>query len=122
MQTGKKEEGGAARVVRGKGTLSYYNASTARSSTGGGGETKKDNAFTYCEICRRNHQQGWGHVYTKIHLERLGKVLDKALAKMAEVRQILEKPVLIPSTKPGWCIICQKEIETAEQLNHEPMG
>ena len=88
---------------------------------GGRGKGSPSDAFSYCRICKRNHQQGWGHVYTKVHLDHLGKVLEKALAKMAEIGELLERPVLTNPDKPGWCIICQKELESSEKLD-APVG
>jgi hypothetical protein len=70
--------------------------------------------FQYCAVCKRNHQHGRGHVFTKAHQAALGKLLDKATAKMEQVIQQLAVP-LMAVCKPGWCIFCQGEIKVPAQ-------
>ena len=38
--------------------------------------------YTYCAVCRRNHDQGRKHIFTKHHKEKLAGILAKILKKV----------------------------------------
>ena len=38
--------------------------------------------YRYCAVCRRNHDQGRKHIFTKHHKEKLAGILAKMLKKV----------------------------------------
>ena len=94
------------------------------------------NQFTYCSICRRNHDQGRKHIFTKNHKVKLSNTLTKLMKKVRyctideqtsrsqhvvfiivqvkAARKVLHKPkVYEGELEPGatmWCYCCEQEI------------
>ena len=42
-----------------------------------------DEKWRYCSVCRRNHDEGRKHIFTKQHKSRLSVILGKFTKKVA---------------------------------------
>ncbi|XP_077990479.1 centrosomal AT-AC splicing factor-like [Glandiceps talaboti] len=70
--------------------------------------------FQFCEVCRRNHDQGRKHIYTKRHADRIKLILQKLKDKVKTAKAALREPSIsseqsLHSVK-CWCYICSEEV------------
>ncbi|KAK3754010.1 hypothetical protein QZH41_020290, partial [Actinostola sp. cb2023] len=72
----------------------------------------EEKEYTYCVLCRKNHNQGRKHVYSKKHKYALDNVLLKFGKKVEEVLKYLRKPCVEDGElEPGakfWCHFCRE--------------
>ncbi|XP_048588321.1 centrosomal AT-AC splicing factor isoform X2 [Nematostella vectensis] len=70
--------------------------------------------FAFCILCRKNHNQGRKHVYSRKHKTNLDRVLNKFAKKIDEVREYLSKPAVENGElEPGahfWCHFCARDV------------
>jgi hypothetical protein len=68
--------------------------------------------YTYCRVCRHNHNHGKKHRYQTKHKVALEKTLNKEAAKVQEYRYYINNVTLSASeeTANSWCMFCDKEI------------
>ncbi|XP_031558968.1 coiled-coil domain-containing protein 84-like [Actinia tenebrosa] len=75
-------------------------------------QSSKD--FAFCVLCRKNHDQGRKHIYSKKHKKALENVLLKFGKKVDEVRKYLHNPsVQDGELEPGakfWCHFCGEDV------------
>ncbi|KAL5205221.1 hypothetical protein ABZP36_033430 [Zizania latifolia] len=65
--------------------------------------------FEYCELCRRNHNQGRRHRYFPAHRDALAAALSRFRSKLSDLRRALRHP----SSGPGsrlWCPFCSVDL------------
>ncbi|XP_074652504.1 centrosomal AT-AC splicing factor-like isoform X2 [Tubulanus polymorphus] len=71
--------------------------------------------FQRCVLCRRNHNQGKKHVYSKHHQETLKRMLRKFEIKVNEALKTLDRPIIEDlcwgNGVKFWCYFCQEEFE-----------
>ncbi|KAJ7528540.1 hypothetical protein O6H91_15G007400 [Diphasiastrum complanatum] len=70
--------------------------------------------FSFCQVCRRNHNQGRGHRYSAKHKECLAQFLSRALNKIQDVRFFLENVQRLRDEdryrNKFWCYFCEEEV------------
>lgn len=70
--------------------------------------------FCFCKICRRNHQDGKKHVYTKYHRNTLNNLLGRFSKKINEMKKILAEPEIHDKNWEDknrfWCYFCEEEV------------
>ncbi|EDO39365.1 predicted protein [Nematostella vectensis] len=70
--------------------------------------------FAFCILCRKNHNQGRKHVYSRKHKTNLDRILNKFAKKIDEVREYLSKPAVENGElEPGahfWCHFCARDV------------
>ncbi|KAL1925733.1 uncharacterized protein VTP21DRAFT_616 [Calcarisporiella thermophila] len=70
--------------------------------------------FTFCHLCKCNHQDGRRHLYSKSHQSRLSAVIDKYKTGLQRYRVHLSDPLPLESVlqQPTfWCRFCEKEVK-----------
>ena len=69
----------------------------------------------FCQICRRNHDQGRKHVFSKKHKKILITILKKYGTRIKECRPYLQKPSIEDGElEPGasfWCHFCETSVD-----------
>ncbi|XP_051188679.1 TITAN-like protein [Lolium perenne] len=70
---------------------------------GGGG-------FEYCELCRRNHDQGRRHRYFPAHRAALANALSGFRSKLSDLRRALLRPSTPPARSRLWCPFCSADL------------
>ena len=72
------------------------------------------NLFSYCSVCRINHNQKRNHIFTTKHKQKLKIVLQKFGTRIKLCRPYLENPVIEEfsdeKTEKFWCHFCMEEI------------
>lgn len=73
--------------------------------------------FEYCQVCKRNHDIGRKHYYTKLHLANYGRWLQKQQDRVAAVRRCIRAPLeadiaALPAS--FWCAFCRTELPFSE--------
>eukprot|EP00731_Ephydatia_muelleri_P012326 Em0006g1220a len=70
--------------------------------------------YSYCAVCRRNHDDGRKHIFTSKHRSKLSELLKKFGSKILAARKLIDKPVVIEGElEPGatvWCYCCDTEV------------
>ncbi|CAM0952247.1 unnamed protein product [Alopecurus aequalis] len=66
--------------------------------------------FEYCELCRRNHDQGRRHRYFPAHRAALAAVLSGFRAKLSDLRRALLRPSTPPGRSRLWCPFCSADL------------
>lgn len=71
--------------------------------------------FTFCRVCRINHDKGKGHKYGVKHKQYTAEFLSKARTKTQEIRSSLKEvaPLQDGGTK-FWCSFCELEVDENE--------
>ncbi|KAM0852662.1 hypothetical protein ACQ4PT_042485 [Festuca glaucescens] len=72
---------------------------------GGGG-------FEYCELCRRNHDQGRRHRYFPAHRAALATALSRFRSKLSDLRRALLRPSMPPGRSRLWCPFCSADLDS----------
>lgn len=76
--------------------------------------------FSFCKICRLNHNKGKGHKYSLNHKKRLAEVLSKFLKTIEDVVYFAKNPTLLQSKYQHrnnfWCVVCEEEIHETQSL------
>ncbi|XP_013390184.1 coiled-coil domain-containing protein 84 [Lingula anatina] len=71
--------------------------------------------FTYCSICRQNHQQGKKHVFSKGHRGIVKNIVDKFYKKVQAAKNAMKTPLAHElSWEMGakfWCYFCAEDVE-----------
>ncbi|KAK9720414.1 Coiled-coil domain-containing protein 84 [Basidiobolus ranarum] len=70
-------------------------------------------AYGYCEVCKRNHNDGKRHLYSKAHQEKLDTLIGKQIEKYKKFKIFLKEatPIIDETKQPElWCIFCEREI------------
>ncbi|KAM3276527.1 hypothetical protein ACQJBY_044748 [Aegilops geniculata] len=76
----------------------------------GGGGGGGGGAFEYCELCRRNHDQGRRHRYFPAHRAALAAALSGFRAKLADLRRALLRPSTPGPRSRLWCPFCSADL------------
>ena len=50
--------------------------------------TSVDDGWRYCSVCKRNHEEGRKHIFTKKHISKLKILMGKFLKKVYYINQI----------------------------------
>lgn len=66
--------------------------------------------FEYCELCRRNHDQGRRHRYFHAHRAALASVLSGFRCKLSDLRRALLRPTVPPQRSRLWCPFCSADL------------
>ena len=66
--------------------------------------------FEYCELCRRNHDQGRRHRYFPAHRAALAAALSGFRAKLSDLRRALLRPATPPGRSRLWCPFCSADL------------
>ncbi|EFJ05157.1 hypothetical protein SELMODRAFT_431817 [Selaginella moellendorffii] len=66
--------------------------------------------FSFCAVCRRNHEQGRGHRYTAGHRNALQSVLGKIRMKIEGLRGFLGNPRDQAPSHRFWCLFCEEDV------------
>ena len=76
--------------------------------------SNQKNSFSYCSVCRINHNQKRNHIFTKKHKLKLKIILQKYGTRIKLCRPYLENPVIEEfsdeKTEKFWCHFCMQEI------------
>uniref|UniRef100_A0A0D9XFF3 TITAN-like protein n=1 Tax=Leersia perrieri TaxID=77586 RepID=A0A0D9XFF3_9ORYZ len=72
-------------------------------------------AFEYCELCRRNHDQGRRHRYFPAHRAALAAALSRFRSKLADLRRGLRHPSSSSAAAAAprsrlWCPFCSADL------------
>ncbi|KAF7066439.1 hypothetical protein CFC21_072431 [Triticum aestivum] len=67
-------------------------------------------SFEYCELCRRNHDQGRRHRYFPAHRAALAAALSGFRAKLADLRRALLRPSAPAPRSRLWCPFCSADL------------
>ncbi|KAG8049717.1 hypothetical protein GUJ93_ZPchr0009g1933 [Zizania palustris] len=65
--------------------------------------------FEYCELCRRNHNQGRRHRYFPAHRTALAAALSRFRSKLSDLRRALRHPSSGPRSSL-WCPFCSVDL------------
>ncbi|KAJ4778917.1 Coiled-coil domain-containing 84 [Rhynchospora pubera] len=83
-------------------------------------EKRSSCGHAYCEVCRRNHDQGSRHRYFPSHLRAFSSLLSRFSAKLSPLRVSLRNPSLLrPDTNHPtrlWCIFCSVDLVETDSL------
>ncbi|KAF2916957.1 hypothetical protein DAI22_09g157700 [Oryza sativa Japonica Group] len=66
-------------------------------------------AFEYCELCRRNHDQGRRHRYFPAHRAALAAALSRFRSKLLDLRRALRHPSSAARSRL-WCPFCSADL------------
>ncbi|KAF0914434.1 hypothetical protein E2562_028516 [Oryza meyeriana var. granulata] len=66
-------------------------------------------AFEYCELCRRNHDQGRRHRYFPAHRAALAAALSRFRSKLSYLRRAICHPSSAPRSRL-WCPFCSADL------------
>uniref|UniRef100_A0ACD5YDH9 Uncharacterized protein n=2 Tax=Avena sativa TaxID=4498 RepID=A0ACD5YDH9_AVESA len=66
--------------------------------------------FEYCELCRRNHDQGRRHRYFPAHRAALAATLSGFRSKLSDLRRALLRPSTPPGRSRLWCPFCSADL------------
>uniref|UniRef100_A0A0E0IM48 TITAN-like protein n=1 Tax=Oryza nivara TaxID=4536 RepID=A0A0E0IM48_ORYNI len=66
-------------------------------------------AFEYCELCRRNHDQGRRHRYFPAHRAALAAALSRFRSKRLDLRRALRHPSSAARSRL-WCPFCSADL------------
>ncbi|KAM0844259.1 hypothetical protein ACQ4PT_057175 [Festuca glaucescens] len=66
--------------------------------------------FEYCELCRRNHDQGRRHRYFPAHRAALANTLSGFRSKLSDLRRALLRPSTPPGRSRLWCPFCSADL------------
>eukprot|EP00741_Cyanophora_paradoxa_P007098 tig00001086_g6869.t1 len=79
-------------------------------------------AYQLCTVCRRNHEEGKRHVYSKKHQQKLAKVLQNDLRRIDDIRFFLSTPAAKDASakeaSPFWCRFCEVEVKDGPSRFH----
>jgi hypothetical protein len=82
--------------------------------------------FTFCPVCRANHDKGKGHRYGVKHKQYLGEFLSKARSKVQDIRVSLMEVTLLQDDGRGrtkfWCAFCEQEVDEEESTFNQYVG
>ncbi|XP_015696895.1 TITAN-like protein isoform X2 [Oryza brachyantha] len=67
-------------------------------------------AFEYCELCRRNHDQGRRHRYFPAHRAALAAALSRFRSKLSDLRRALRRPPSSVARSRLWCPFCSADL------------
>lgn len=71
--------------------------------------------FKYCLPCRRNHNEGKKHLFTRAHQSKVEKVLNYYIERIKELKYYLTHVSVRHSStqclQPFECTFCDKNIE-----------
>ncbi|KAL5201081.1 hypothetical protein ABZP36_035435 [Zizania latifolia] len=65
-------------------------------------------AFEYCELCRRNHDQGRRHRYFPAHRAAFAAALSRFRSNLSDLRRALRHPSSAPRSRL-WCPFCSAD-------------
>ncbi|XP_065843962.1 centrosomal AT-AC splicing factor-like [Oscarella lobularis] len=74
----------------------------------------KNAEYTFCSVCRLNHNAGRKHIYSKTHTSKLGSLITRFTSKLKDARRALKRPDVdigsYEATANVWCYCCKLEV------------
>ncbi|KAI9144164.1 coiled-coil domain-containing protein 84 protein [Paraphysoderma sedebokerense] len=74
--------------------------------------------FIFCDLCKRNFSGGNRHYYSKLHKEKLHKILSRQIEKYSKLKQFLNPVTELEdaSKQPSfWCVFCDHDVRLTAQ-------
>ncbi|XP_071686576.1 TITAN-like protein isoform X2 [Rutidosis leptorrhynchoides] len=76
--------------------------------------SKKNNEFEFCKVCKLNHNLGRRHNYLPNHVKSLSAFLSRFQSKISDVRFFIKNPSLLrpelASQNRFWCVFCDSDV------------